>query len=242
MIINRLTKMHHYISCTTTKEDISVEKTIRLLINHVWKLHELSNTIIFDRDSQFISFVWNTICKILKINVKLFIVFHSKTDDQSEIVNQKMKRYLRSYCNYQQNDWFEWLFMTEFVSNVATSTFTKLFVFMINYEFESRMSFDSLLRLRLEHEYVTSSHRIVSLRSSKACSIVSANLRSIKLIDSAIMLRLSASESRNEQKISTRKFYWTIHEEFHFVIFTSRHENDLNTNRVRHRSCSSRKS
>ncbi len=99
-----------------------------------------------------------------------------------------------------------------------------------------------VLRPRSEHEYVTLSHRIVSLRSSKACSIISANFRSIELIDSAIMLKFSASESRNEQKISARKFYWTIHEEFHFVIFISRHENDSDTNWVRHRSCSSRKS
>jgi hypothetical protein len=32
--------------------------------------------------------------------------------------------------------------MIEFVSNVITSAFTKLFVFLANYEFESRMSFD----------------------------------------------------------------------------------------------------
>jgi hypothetical protein len=33
--------------------------------------------------------------------------------------------------------------MTEFVSNVATSASIELFAFMTNYEFESRMSFDS---------------------------------------------------------------------------------------------------
>jgi hypothetical protein len=143
MIVNRLTKMHHYISCTTAEEDINAEEIARLLINHVWKLHELSNIIMSDRESQFISLVWKIVCQILKINVKLSIAFHSKTDDQSEIVNQKMKRYLRTYCNYQQDDWFEWLFMTEFTSNVATSTFIELFVFTTNYEFESRMSFDS---------------------------------------------------------------------------------------------------
>jgi hypothetical protein len=54
-----------------------------------------------------------------------------------------MKRYLRNYCNYQQNDWFEWLFMIEFVFNATISAFTELFVFMTNYEFESRMSFES---------------------------------------------------------------------------------------------------
>jgi hypothetical protein len=35
MIVDRLTKMHHYISCTTTKEDTNAEKIARLLINHV---------------------------------------------------------------------------------------------------------------------------------------------------------------------------------------------------------------
>jgi hypothetical protein len=78
----------------------------------------------------------------VEIDVKLSIAFHSETNDQSEIANQEMKRYLRSYCNYQQDDWSEWLFMTKFVSNAATSTFIELFVFMINYEFESRMNFD----------------------------------------------------------------------------------------------------
>jgi hypothetical protein len=33
--------------------------------------------------------------------------------------------------------------MTEFASNAATSAFIELLIFMINYEFESRMSFDS---------------------------------------------------------------------------------------------------
>jgi hypothetical protein len=105
MMINRLTKMHHYISCITTKKSINAEKITRLLINQVWKLHELSSIIVSDRDSQFVSFVWKTICRVLKINVKLSTAFHLETNDQSKIVNQKMKRYLRNYCNYQQNDW-----------------------------------------------------------------------------------------------------------------------------------------
>jgi hypothetical protein len=143
MIIDRLTKMHHYISCTTEEDDTSAKKTIKLLIDNMWKLHELSSIIVLNRDSQFVSFVWKTICKTLKIDIKLSIAFHSETNDQSEIANQKMKRYFRSYCNYQQNDWFEWLFTTEFASNAATSAFIELFVFMTNYDFESRMIFDS---------------------------------------------------------------------------------------------------
>jgi hypothetical protein len=36
--------------------------------------------------------------------------------------------------------------MTEFVSNVATFASTELFAFLTNYEFESRMSFDSSIK------------------------------------------------------------------------------------------------
>ncbi len=142
MIINRFIKMHHYISCIVEDERTTAEEIVRLLINHVWKLHELSSTIVSDRDFQFVSLIWKTVCKILKINVKLSTAFHSETDDQSEIANQKMKRYLRNYCNYQQNDWSKWLSMIEFAFNAATSTFIELSAFMINCDFESRMSFD----------------------------------------------------------------------------------------------------
>jgi hypothetical protein len=87
MMINRLTKMHHYISCKAEEDDTNVEKTTRLLINHVWKLHELSSTIMSNWESQFISFVRKIVCKTLKINVKLSTAFHSKIDNQSEIAN-----------------------------------------------------------------------------------------------------------------------------------------------------------
>jgi hypothetical protein len=35
MIINRLTKMHHYISCTAAEEETNAEEIARLLISHV---------------------------------------------------------------------------------------------------------------------------------------------------------------------------------------------------------------
>jgi hypothetical protein len=87
MMIDRLIKMHHYVSCIAEEDETSAEKTIKLLINHVWKLHELSNTIMSNRESQFISLVWKTVCRMLKIDVKLSIAFHSETVDQSEIAN-----------------------------------------------------------------------------------------------------------------------------------------------------------
>jgi hypothetical protein len=49
IIIIKLIKMHHYVFCTTEKNVTFAEKTIKLLISHVWKLHELSSIIISNR-------------------------------------------------------------------------------------------------------------------------------------------------------------------------------------------------
>jgi hypothetical protein len=57
MIVNRLSKIHHYIACTIDENETTIEKIIKLLIQHVWKLHEFLITIIFDRKFQFISLV-----------------------------------------------------------------------------------------------------------------------------------------------------------------------------------------
>jgi hypothetical protein len=35
MMIDRLTKMHHYISCVAEEEETTAKETARLLINHV---------------------------------------------------------------------------------------------------------------------------------------------------------------------------------------------------------------
>jgi hypothetical protein len=74
MMINRLSKMHHYILCIIDENDTTVEETTKLLIQHVWKLHELFTTMISNRDSQFIFFVWDTICRMLRIKAKLLLV------------------------------------------------------------------------------------------------------------------------------------------------------------------------
>ncbi len=87
MIVNKLTKMSHYIFCTVEEEDTSAEETTHLLIYHMWKLHDLSKFIMFDRKSQFVSLIWKSLCKILRITIKLSIAFHFKTNDQSEIIN-----------------------------------------------------------------------------------------------------------------------------------------------------------
>ncbi len=97
---------------------------------------------MFNRDSQFILIVWKSLCLRLDIKMKLFTNYHLQTDDQTERANQNVKHYLRSYCSYMQDDWFIWLFMTEFVNNNAISSSIEQSAFFLNKSFYSCMSFD----------------------------------------------------------------------------------------------------
>ncbi len=122
--------MNHYILCTIDDNKIIAEEIAKLLIQHVWKLRELLTIMIFDKKSQFILLMWNTICKMLKIQIKLSIAFHSKIDEQNEIFNQKIKRYLRAYVNNQQNDWIYYYLWSSIHSTHQFSQLFKSFHFL----------------------------------------------------------------------------------------------------------------
>ncbi len=142
-VICRLSKKRHYISCIIDDEDITVEKTAEMLIQWIYWTHDLSSFIVSDRGLQFISILWKFLCKWLSISLRLFIVYHSQIDDQSERVNQNVKQYLRFFCSYMQNDWFKWLFMIEFVNNNILFSVIFLILFFMNKSFHSHMSFNS---------------------------------------------------------------------------------------------------
>ena len=144
----------------------------------VFRTHELSRSIVFDRDSQFISIVWKSLCLRLNIKMKLFTDYHLQIDDQTERTNQNVKRYLRSYCSYMQDDWFTWLFMTEFINNNAISSSIEQSAFFLNKSFHSRMSFDLN-----STEYEITRTRI---EVSKAKNIFEHMKRSLALIKQAL--------------------------------------------------------
>jgi len=141
-VICKLLKERHYISCITDDEDITVEKTAEMLLQWVYWTHDLSSFIVFDRDSQFTFILWKFLCKRLNISLRLFIVYHSQIDDQSERVNQNVERYLCFFCSYMQNDWFKWLLMIKFVDNNILFSVIFLILFFMNKSFHSCMSFN----------------------------------------------------------------------------------------------------
>ncbi len=101
IFINHLIKMRHLVLITFMK----VEEVINYFYAYVWKYHDLLKFFMSDQDIQFIFNVWKHLCKMLKINIKLFMMYHSEIDDQIKKVNAVIKHYFWVFVNYMQNDW-----------------------------------------------------------------------------------------------------------------------------------------
>ena len=95
-----------------------------------------------DCGSQFVSKMWNSLCKLLGIKTKLSTAFHPETNGQSKNTNQEAERHLKSYVNHFQDDWVRLLPMGEFSANANVSATTKVPSFLATRGYNSKMSFD----------------------------------------------------------------------------------------------------
>ncbi len=142
-IICHLIKERRYVFCHWEDNDISVEEKVWIMLWNVYWLHDLFSSIVLNRDYQFISTIWKSLCKQLRITASLFTVYHSEIKNQSKQVNQDVERELRIYCNYMQDDWVKWISMMKFSDNSNIFSITSMTFFYFNKEFHFRMSFDS---------------------------------------------------------------------------------------------------
>ena len=128
VVMNRLTKMIHYISVTKT---MIAKNLAEILIREIIRLHDFSSSITINRSSIFIFKYHDSLCYALKIKLKLSTTYHSQIDDQTKRQNSIMKQYFRAFVNFEQNNWIELLFMTKFVYNNNKHVSTKISSFEI---------------------------------------------------------------------------------------------------------------
>jgi hypothetical protein len=132
----RLTKMAHFLPCTTS---VTADGLASLFTNYIFKIHGLPDEIISDRGPQFISKFWKSFCANLNINPKLSSAYHPQTDGQTERVNQVLEQYLRCFLNYYQDNWVSLLPLAEFAYNNSVSASTGFSPFFAIYGFHPKM-------------------------------------------------------------------------------------------------------
>ena len=139
VVYDRLSKIAYFVATT---ESTSSERLVRLFRDNVWKLHRLPESIVLDKEPQFVVKLMKELNRMLEIEMKLSTVFHSQMDRQMEWMNQKLKQYLWFFVDHRQKNWLEWLASAEFAMNNKVYIATKISPFMANYGRELRMEGD----------------------------------------------------------------------------------------------------
>ena len=72
-------------------EKTIIERLIKLFRDNVWKLHGLLESVISDRELQFVAGLMKKLNKMLGKETKLLITFYLQTDKQIERTNQELE-------------------------------------------------------------------------------------------------------------------------------------------------------
>jgi len=140
VIIDRLTKMAHFIPCN---ENITAGSLAKLYHQQIFRLHGLPADIVSDRDKLFTSELWKGIAKQAGINRSLSTAYHPQSDGQTERTNSILEQYLRAYCNYLQDNWADLIPSAEFCYNNSKSETTGVTPFFANLGYHPSHEFDS---------------------------------------------------------------------------------------------------
>src|SRR5258705_10422065 len=118
VVVDCLTKQAIFIPSHNT---VNAPQVAQLFLTHVFSKHGVLSHITLDRGSEFVSHFFHSLGKLLRMRLHFTSGYHPEGDRQMEHTNQVLEQYLRTYTNYQQDDWAMLLPMAEFAYNNATN-------------------------------------------------------------------------------------------------------------------------
>ena len=96
VVVDKLTKYVHFIALSHL---YSASKVAILFVQHVFKLHDMPNSIVSDRDPAFTSLFWFELMRLQGVQLIMSSSYHPRTDGQTEVMNRSLEQYLRSFTS-----------------------------------------------------------------------------------------------------------------------------------------------
>src|SRR5260221_651550 len=114
VVIDRLMKQAIFIPSHDTMNALQVAQ---LFLTHVFSKHGVLSHVTSDQGLEFVSHFFCSLGKLLRMRLHFTSGYHPEGDGQTEHTNQVLEQYLRTYTNYQQDNWAMLLPMAKFAYN-----------------------------------------------------------------------------------------------------------------------------
>jgi hypothetical protein len=95
-------------------------------LDHIFKLHGIPTSIVFDRDPNFTSTFWQELFKLQGTQLNMRTTYHPQYDDQTKVVNKCLETYLRYFSSNKQHQCVQWLPLAKWWYNTSYHTTTKM--------------------------------------------------------------------------------------------------------------------
>ena len=130
VVVDRLSKYAHFMAL---QHPFTASDVAKVFLDNIYRLHGLPKVIVSDRDKVFLSHFWQSLFKLLKVELHLSTAYHPQTDGQTEVVNRCLGCYLRCMVGETPKEWLDWLPLAEFWYNTNWHSATKVTPFEVVY-------------------------------------------------------------------------------------------------------------
>jgi hypothetical protein len=111
VVVDKMSKSTHFVLIKSTCKEIDITN---IFMKEIFKLHDMSRDIIYDRYTKFNSFFWKSLMVGFENKLLFSTTYHPQTDGQRERVNQKFEYMLRMHVMHQPKKWEDYLPLVEF--------------------------------------------------------------------------------------------------------------------------------
>ena len=118
-----MSKMAHFIP--------TAAETVELLADRLVRYHGLPKVLVSDRDTRFVSELWEKFCNKFQIQRAMGSAWHPQSDGQTERVHRTLEQVLRTYLQTDESRWEELLPAAELAYNCTVHSSTGMTPFEV---------------------------------------------------------------------------------------------------------------
>ena len=123
VVVERIHKYAHFFSL---QHQFTLAMVTQLFLDHIFKRHGITTSIVSDRDPTFTSKFWQELFKLQGTQLNMRTSYHPQIDGQMEEVNKRLEMYFNFFNSKMQHQWVQQLRLDKWRYNTTYHDATKM--------------------------------------------------------------------------------------------------------------------